>query len=112
MNPEQDPLASPEVQRFLTEFFQRRDSEVERYLDLAHLLIKNGSISIENKGASLRCEILDGGLKSYVLPKSDRRLLCPLTHENLTGEQQTDLNILVDAIAEAETLAILGYSPH
>jgi len=108
-----DSLESkPDVQEYLTTFFDLRDAQESRIRNLAEQLLKHKSALEEVNGVSVSYRIKRRNFEYSFLPNPQMAIYCPLSHQSLTWSKKSNLTILIDAIAECETLAQLGYASH
>jgi hypothetical protein len=102
----------PRVQKFLTNFFELRDGEESRLESLAKRLLREKTL-VETVNQVEICYKLIGREFTYSFnPNPSETIYCPLAHQPLKYRKKTNITILIDAIAECETLALMGYSAH
>jgi hypothetical protein len=104
--------SQPEVQNYLSSFFVLRDHDEDRLKDLARKLLAQKFLKEKIQGIEISY-LIKGRIFQYsFLPNPKRTIYCTLSHQKLCRRKKHNLQILVDAIAECETLAKLGYSSH
>jgi len=107
-----NPEAQSSVQEYLNTFFEIRDSQELRIRNLAERLLIEKKIVETVSGIEICYQIDQGRFEYSFNPEIKESIYCPLVHQKLSWSKRSNLTILIDAIAECETLAKLGYSAH
>ena len=97
---------------FLGQFFALRDGETPRLKRDAKTLLRKKRLSTIVNGVTITYQFYDNNLRYQFAPRQTQDIYCEMSHVPFERRRKYIIIQLIDALAEAETLAQFGYRPH